>query len=521
MAVLEQPSLSRVSADGESAWWWLRDRWVLGAVVVACVLRLVNLGAAPLWHDEVETAIWARLSASEAWGTVLHREAFGRYDAQQLPLYFLIVNAWTSVAGSSTSLLRIPGVVFSIVTVPLVAASARWMGGISSARWSAWLCALSPYLIHHAQEARMYPLLGLLAAGSLLLLVRYLKEADNSLGAGFVLAGWALLATHYYSVFFVCAELLVLVLFLRRPLRAWVPGFLSVGLGIAALAYVALVASDQRSGEIYEVGLLVLPGAVWGMLAGYVWLPSSEQLHELGAAAIRPYLPVALATAVPFGILVLLALWRMSKSTLLVLVPILAGVIVGPFLAYAVFPEISINPRYFMTGAPAFFILLGMGAAATGPLLKGRIPATLLLLVMAWAATTHLADPGQKREDIHAADDWLERNVSGDAKVLVTSDEMASLAYFHWPEYAISLYPDRRVVATEDNADALAEELPVQGHERVIYIFGRTWLSDPQGYFRKALKQRFSTCGETAVRGIQIICLDTRMGSVRGSVELK
>jgi uncharacterized membrane protein len=477
--------------------------------MAACILRFFNLDLAPLWHDEVETAIWSKLSAQEVWGTIIHRTAYGRYDPQQLPLYFVIVNAWTWVAGASTWLLRFPGVVFSIATVVITAATAERLLGRVGSRWTAWFCAVSPYLVHHAQEARMYPLMSVLAAGGMLLLVRYLNGEDRRLGIAFVLLNWALLATHYYGLFFVTALLCALLLFGRRPLSTWAGAWIGSALGIAALLFVALVLSDQRSGEVYEVGLLVVPGAVWGMLAGYVWLPSAEELHILGGSAIRPYLFIALGTAIPFGLLVLLAVRNMSATALAVVCTVLAVVMLGPFVAHLVFAQISINPRYFMAGAPAFFILLGAGAMGREGRwsIVGPIAAGILLVVMLVATAVHLWDPGQKREDIHTVGAWLDAHVPMDREILVTSDEMASLAYFHWPERRFRLYPERRTVATAENVETLAKGLPERQDEPIHYILGRAWLSDPEGRLRRELAVRYRSCGGVSARGIEVLCL--------------
>ena len=37
------------------------DLWLLAALAVGLGLRLFNLGAAALWHDEIYTVLWLRL----------------------------------------------------------------------------------------------------------------------------------------------------------------------------------------------------------------------------------------------------------------------------------------------------------------------------------------------------------------------------------------------------------------------------------------------------------------------------
>ena len=55
-------------------------------------------------------------------------------------------------------------------------------------RWAAWFAALSPFLVHHAQEARMYALVATLAAANLLALARFTTGRTARLGALFAVS---------------------------------------------------------------------------------------------------------------------------------------------------------------------------------------------------------------------------------------------------------------------------------------------------------------------------------------------
>jgi hypothetical protein len=133
--------------------------------------------------------------------------------------------------------------------------------------------------------------------------------------------------------------------------------------------------------------------------------------------------------------------------------------------------------------------------------------ALLLLGLLLLSDAMELAHPGQKREDIAAAGAWLDRNVPLDEEILVTSNEMASLAFYHWPQRHFKLYPGRDLSITARNAAAVAEAVPFTSEYRVIYIFGRSWLSDPEGALEHEVVERYASCGGTEVRGIRIYCL--------------
>jgi hypothetical protein len=188
-----------------------------------------------------------------------------------------------------------------------------------------------------------------------------------------------------------------------------------------------------------------------------------------------------------------------------VLVP-LAAALAGPFAVRLVLPG-GMNPRYFAAALPAFLLFIASGAAAS-PKVRGCWAATaVLVLTMLVGSGRHLVDPGYPREDIGGATGWLDVNVPADEEILVSSDEMAYLARFHWPARRLSVYPKPGVIVTNDNVDAVASQLPFPGPDRAILILGRTWLSDPTGVLQHDLPERYRLCAGTQLRGIRILCL--------------
>ena len=499
-----------------------RDRWVLLAAAAALALGCWRLDAAALWHDEMFSARWVRLP----WLEMLRDLTADNH----LPLYPLLLKLWVSAAAAigggpadSAWLLRLPNVLLATVNVPLIAALAATLTepgrnrptAHSVGRWAAWFTALSPFLLHHAQEARMYPLLCLLACWQLLLLARYLRGHGNPprLGLGFVVSALLLLLTHYYSLFFLAGTLLALVLCRHRPWRHWLPAAALCSVLMLALTVFALLVPSLNSGERYDIGWLALPGVGWAMLTGYVLMPSAEQLHAGGAGAVGAYLPYALLALAPTLALAVGGLLAATHTARLLLGAVLACVLFGPFAAHLLLPSLSVNPRYFIAAAPALFVWLAFGAA-TPTTAGGRLtrPAGLIVAgLFTLAITLHLAAPGQKRADIHAAGRWLDANLARSELLLVSSSEMADLSQFHWPERNIVLYPKRDLVVTAANVDALIDQLPgaaeLAAGGRVHYLFGRIWVSDPEGLLRQGLAERHPSCGRAEFRGIVLTCL--------------
>ncbi len=486
----------------------VRDRWVLAAIVIGVAVRFIGLGAAPLWFDEVMSAEWVRLP----W-----RDLFARCLADNHPpLYFTILKGVRDLLGDSPWALRLPSAIIGAAAVPFVAASAARLAGAPAARWAAWFAALSPFLVHHGQEARMYALVGTLAAANLLALAEFASGASRRLGAAFVITALALVGTHYYTVFYLGGCLLAACLARPRPVRDWLPAAMITSLvSLGAFAVAALVASHRAGGD-YELGWFAFPGAFWSLVSGYTLMPDTFALHAQGSHAALPYVPIALAAAPALIACALLALGTLTWPGRLTLVLPVAVALFGPFAVRLVL-GVAVNPRYFQATVPAILVLLAIGAAVRGAWTRvARVAGATTGLLLATGTALHLAEPGHGREDIRAATAWLEGHAPPGEPLLVTSREMAYLARFHWPARTIVDYPDPHRVIDASSADDVAAQLPWRDG-RAYYVFGRAWVSDPQGALERDVRQRWASCGDFEARGIRIHCLDQTKADARPS----
>jgi hypothetical protein len=483
------------------------DRWLYAALLAGAVVRLVGLGTAPLWLDEVVTARWIALP----WGEMLRAVLADNHP----PLYFAVLKAWAGLAGTTAWALRVPSALASWATIPLIAGVASVLGGRRAARWAAWLAACSPFLVHHGQEARMYAFVGALSAAQLRLLARFLTGRTRALGAAFALSAAALVATHYYGAFLVVTEMLLLLVARRRPWTAWLPAWIACGLAVTGAFGAAALLATHTTGGTYQPGLAALPGIVWTMVSGYGLLPDPAVLHHDGARAMLPYLPLAVPGLAALLVAVALGLRASSPTARLLLGPTLAVTLLGPYAVGWILPGVGTNPRYAMAGVPALFALLAAGAPARVergvPLLATGIVALALVI----GAAVHVARPLDGREDVYAAGRWLDTHVPADAPILVTARDMATVATYHWPMRRIVVYPEPSVVVLPGNVDTVADRLPVPQGDRVFFLVGRAWDSDPDGVLPRALGARYRPCPGTAVAGIRIFCFDRDPATAR------
>jgi uncharacterized membrane protein len=475
-----------------------RDPWVVAALLAGLLLRLVRLGTVPLWFDEVLTVRWLEASWAQISTLCLHDN--------HPPLYFAIAKLAHDWIGPTAWAVRLPSVLVGVLVVPLAAAVADVVSGRRAARWAACYAALAPVLVHHAQEARMYALVATFAAANLLALARWTTGRSERLGGLYAVSALLLVATHYYGAFYVAGTGLAAIMARPRPARRWLPAVAVAAAGCLAGVLSAMFLAIHYAGGKYTLGWVLLPGTLWSLIGGYALLPDTFALHDQGARAVLPYLPVALLAAPVIAACGFLGLRAAGRAGLLALVLPLVPALVAPLLVPFVL-DVAVNPRYFQSVVPALLVLLALGAAS--PRAAGRLAPALgagTAAVLAIGTALHLAQPGHGREDIAGAGRWLTANVAPTQPLLVTSHQMAELARFHWARWPIIDYPPDFATVDGPRAERLAERLTWRDG-RAIYVFGRAWGSDPDGALERAI-QRWPSCGAFQARGIRIYCLE-------------
>jgi uncharacterized membrane protein len=330
-----------------------RAFWIVaGLTLLGAVLRFATLGTQAYHHDEIVTASRVlRVGFGHA------MDAVG-FSESAPPLYYALAWLWTQVTGTGPWGLRSLSAVAGVATIPVAYFIGRELRGRRTGLLAAALVAVSPMLLWYSQEARAYALLALFCSLSLLFCVRALRE-DGRLSERRDFVLWGVfsalaLATHYFAVFPLVAEVLLL---LRRRGRAVLPGLWIVGaatLLLAPLAYhqmsyghaewigkfslghrlgeMAITFAIGETGDIIgraeQVGPALLPLAL--ALAALVLLTLRGSRDERRAAAV----PLAVGAAA-IGVPLLLAIgpggkdFVLSRNLLPALVPLLLAVTVA------------------------------------------------------------------------------------------------------------------------------------------------------------------------------------------------
>jgi 4-amino-4-deoxy-L-arabinose transferase-like glycosyltransferase len=261
-----------------------------------------------LWLDEVYTREIVRESSlAGLWRHV-------RATESTPPLYYLI--GWTLHARSTVAMRSISAVSL-IAAVPVGYLAFRRLIGSTPALATSAILAVTPVLVSYSTDARSYSLFVLVSLLSLWAFARLLEDNSSRSFVLWVVMSAASVWTHYFGVFVVGAEIVVLLVAhpqLRRATIGW-----TVLLGVCLLPLIPLVTSqsgDERAGFIVATPLTQrLADAVRQFAMGpnvpRAWLEGAG----LAVVCISVLVGVVMAVRYRHGPRVLLALAVITLAT--------------------------------------------------------------------------------------------------------------------------------------------------------------------------------------------------------------
>ncbi len=158
------------------------------------------------------------------------------------PLYYGVLHYWVRLAGNSETSLRAPSAVFGAATILLVAIVAWRVGGWLLGVIVSLLLLLNAPFLSATQEARMYPLMTLLAVAASIALAGFVTKPSVARFAAYAALAVALIYTNYSGFIVIGAQGLVFALYgvehLVRRRNAWIIVAGSILLAVLFLAYI-------------------------------------------------------------------------------------------------------------------------------------------------------------------------------------------------------------------------------------------------------------------------------------------
>ncbi|NDJ53461.1 MAG: phospholipid carrier-dependent glycosyltransferase [Chloroflexi bacterium] len=469
-------------------------------VIVVCLLlaaglRFYRLDVQSFWNDEGNSARIAERSVAlilDGAGGDIHP-----------PGYYLLLAGWRSVLGASEFGLRSFSALAGVLTVAVMSTIGAQFFDRRVGALTALMIALSPFHIYYSQEARMYALLALLSAASILLTVQVLKlpnamrqghfngrKAVLQIG-GLIAVNTLGLYTHYSFPFVLLAESIVFLIWLAsrerkgHGLLTWI---LIQGASLLLFAPWIGIAVRQILGWPAG-GADSLSLEIWTTVLGYGETLTPEQgtlgmvsLLLLAAAGVFPPLeerPSYLSFPERIG---LIAFW--------VLVPLVAlvptGILSESFLKFLLPASLGLH----LLAVRGF--LIGFDMSQPNPLtgmftsLAWRsvfVVFATLALVPAFRSLNNLYyDPSYARDNYRGIARQIAQFDSDEVAIVLTAPNQWEVFTYYYPDGAnVAPLPDE---STQETLDRLLDD-----YERIYALYWGVEQQDPDGQVEARLTQ--------------------------------
>ena len=331
--------------SSESNFW----RYLILALILGVVLRVVVINSQSLWYDEAHTASMIRNSYRDLWlGNVK-----GHTNP---PLYWILAKAWSELFSSSEMGLRSLSVFLGVCSIPALGVLGRKLLSQEAGLIASGLLAVSPWAVALSNEARNYALVMFLSVICTLLFVELREKSRPVYFFGYAFSMFLAWHSHYFTFVIPLAHGLACLTNTDNRKRLFLLWSLAVVLSVCLWLYwtpyffkqmTASVSSGH--GNFYQ--FLATP-LVFGYGRTLVWREHS--LILLAAASIVSLL--TFGTALCYGCL---KLWK-DKFALVLLASWCGIPVVGPFFLALLGKQVY-QVRYAYVGYAAFLLLVAWG----------------------------------------------------------------------------------------------------------------------------------------------------------------
>lgn len=223
---------------------------ILLAIAGFC-LRLPGLTDRPVWYDEVITIFNAQSGFTSIWHRFIH--------GSNPPFAYFFYHAWQLIFGSSQFSYEIVSVLFGALAIILTFKIGELLFDGEAGLIAAALIAFSSYHLFVSQQIRGYAMACLFALASIYRLFKFLKTSKRFDLAGWLVASFLMMATHFYTVFLFAVEILAFVI-ARRSVRR------RSNLGTQIASTPINMSRNDDACKIYLIGgALILFAAVAGI----------------------------------------------------------------------------------------------------------------------------------------------------------------------------------------------------------------------------------------------------------------
>ena len=435
-----------------------------------------------LWLDE---AIGAIAVKEYSFNEILLN--FIRFDNHP-PLYYLLLKLWTSFFGYSELSLRMPSIIFGVLTIHIVYPICEKISGKKLALVASILLVTSQFHIYYSQEARMYSMATFFAALAIyefIFLVNATTKSKSNIKNWlfFSLSITVLLFTDYFPVFLLPAYW-ILPLGMRKNKSWWY----KLALSFFPMVVFGFLWFPTLFSQISGWSNLLPSWPEWRNVAGganikqviLVWMKFVFGRMSLANKGL--YYSLTVLASLPF-ILALINAWKRKNRNLKLVLLWLFVPSVLSLCSSLFFPAFNYFRLLYIF--PAFLIIVAWGIVNMRNNYIGYFLLSIMLVFNAMGFIIYLTDKNQQREDWRGATQFVENIVRPGEIIIFEFPE--PLAPYRWyrKNDSIAFGATDSVSATEQTTQKVNSL--ITGKEGVYYFEYLREVSDSKDFVRNTL----------------------------------
>lgn len=372
-------------------------------IIISLVLRLISINQS-LWLDE---AINVNNASSLDLKSLIFNYSLSDFHP---PLFHIILKIWTDFFGNSEIAVRIPSVIFGVLTVLVIYLIGKKLFEKKTALVAATLLATAPLHIYYSQEARMYALAALCASTSVYFFISIIKKDSLTLWVGFIVSTVVMLYSDYLPYLMIPIYFIYLLVnrkkILATTLKAFIPAFIIIFILISP--WLLLLPSQAK------IGLSAAAASpAWATVVGspqakdlaltFVKFSIGRISHDNNYLYLLFFLPVGLY----FIFLLIFSLLRISTQRLFLWYWLAGPILLGFLLAY--FVPIFAYFRFLFV-LPAFYLILASAIIPIHwtPLIRLLLAVTLTINLT--STVIYFTNPKFHRENWRDATNYVISN---------------------------------------------------------------------------------------------------------------
>lgn len=355
-------------------------------LTLGLILRLISLNQS-LWLDEA-----INVMATQHFSFIGMITQYAVADFHP-PGFFIILWPWVKLFGTGEVAVRIPSVIFGIITIYLVYLLGKKIYSKYLGLIAALLLAVNPLHIYYSQEARMYSLAALAVILSVYLWTKVLKE--EKVNMLFIIASNLLVFSSDYVAYLIFpAQFIYLIIFKREKVMMWLK-LLLASLLIGSW-WLPIFFKQLSTGSIAAANLPTWKFVVGGFDIKSVPLTFIKFIiGRISLADKFIYYSLLVPVCILFLFLILRSL-RFAKDIIYLFIIWLVVPIILATLVSFILPIYSYFRLIFTL--PAFLLLIALGIISFKSKLR-YLFLSVVFLILFFSSVVYLFNNTYQRED--------------------------------------------------------------------------------------------------------------------------